>query len=164
VAVVRSYEAGDLDACRLLWESLTQWHRDLYENQEIGGDDPGRAFDEHLERVGPSNVWVADEDGRVVGLVGLVPGDPPELEPISVAEDFRGRGIGRLLAERVVTVSRERGHARVQVRPVARNSAALRFFHALGFDVLGHIQLELDLATPERWRAGETLAGRTFRY
>lgn len=44
---------------------------------------------------------------------------------------------------------------------MAGNAAALRFFHALGFDVLGHIQLEL--AVPERWRPGE-LAGRVFRY
>ena len=49
MAVVRAYESRDLDACRGLWEELTQWHRDLYQNPGIGGDDPGRFFDRHLE-------------------------------------------------------------------------------------------------------------------
>ena len=64
---------------------LTQWHRDIYASPEIGGSDPGRQFDEHLERVGPENIWVAELDGAVVGLVGLIPDDvQPELEPLVV--------------------------------------------------------------------------------
>jgi L-amino acid N-acyltransferase YncA len=52
----------------------------------------------------------------------------------------------------------------VEVKPAARNSDAIRFFHAHGFDVLGQIELVLDLAKPERWRDGERLAGRDFRF
>lgn len=51
----------------------------------------------------------------------------------------------------------------MEVRPAARNASAPQFFHGLGFDVLGQPELVLDLAKPERWRAGERLADREFR-
>jgi N-acetylglutamate synthase-like GNAT family acetyltransferase len=164
--VIRSYGPEDLDACRRLWEELTEWHRAIYESPTIGGDDPGRQFDEHLERVGPENVWVAELDGDVVGLAGLVRGEATaELEPVVVAERARGHGIGRSLAESVVAHARENGVRQITVRPVARNAEAIRFFHRLGFDVLGQVELVLDLVVrePEVWRAGERMSEREFR-
>jgi GNAT superfamily N-acetyltransferase len=123
-------------------------------------------FDEHLQRVGPEHVWVAELDGGVVGLTGLIPGEgEAELEPLVVADGHRGRGIGRQLAAAVVEASRARGDRMLNVRPVARNTEAVRAFHALGFDVLGHVQLFMDLA-PEagrQWLPGERLADRDVR-
>jgi GNAT superfamily N-acetyltransferase len=165
VATVRGYEPRDLEVCRRLWVELTQWHRHIYESPEIGGDDPGRAFDEHLAKVGAENIWVAEVEGQVVGLAGLITEDF-ELEPVVVAERYRGVGIGRLLAEAVVSAARARGARTLQVRPVARNVEAIRFFHELGFDVLGHVDLQLDIADRERdpWIPGERLADRDFRF
>src|SRR5688572_16327169 len=51
VATVRGYEPRDLEACRGLWVELTQRHRDIFDAPEIGGDDSGSAFDEHLAKV-----------------------------------------------------------------------------------------------------------------
>jgi len=144
---------------------LTQWHRDIFDSPEIGGEDPGRAFDEHLGKVGGENIWVAEVDGRAVGLAGLIP-DVFELEPIIVAGQHRGQGIGRLLAEAVISAAREGGARTIQVRPVARNVEGVRFFHDLGFDVLDQVQLSMDLVDRERdpWIPGERLADRDFRY
>jgi GNAT superfamily N-acetyltransferase len=165
VATVRGYEPRDLEACRALWVELTEWHRHIYDSPEIGGDDPGRAFDEHLAKVGVDSVWVAEVDGRVVGLAGLIAEDF-ELEPVVVSERYRGVGIGRLLAEAVISAARERGARTVQVRPVARNIEAVRFFHELGFDILGHVDLQLDIADrePDPWIPGERIADRDFRF
>jgi N-acetylglutamate synthase-like GNAT family acetyltransferase len=161
---IRGYRADDRDACRALWVELTAWHRRIYGDDSIGGDDPAHFFDEHLERVGPENVWIAERDRRVVGFAGLIVEAPSsELEPVVVSESQRGSGIGRALVETVVAEARTRGLRRVQVRPAARNAEALRFFHACGFDVLGQLELTFDLARPERWRPGERLAGRDFR-
>ncbi len=163
---VRGYEPRDLDSCRQLWVELTQRHRDIYDSPGIGGDDPGRAFDDHLAKIGGENVWIAEVDGRVVGLAGLIPGDDPELEPIVVTEQCREQGIGRLLALAVFTAARAGGARTIQVRPVGRNVEAIRFFHRLGFDILAHVQLQLDLVPRERdpWVAGERLAERDFRF
>jgi hypothetical protein len=57
--------------------------------------DPGRRFDEHLERVGAKRIWLATIDGEVVGMMGVIQTDDEiELEPIVVSEQWRGRGIG----------------------------------------------------------------------
>ena len=166
MATIRGYEAGDLEACRELWAELTQWHRDIFDAPEIGGEDPGRAFDEHLEKIGAEQIFVAEQDGRVVGLAGLIPGETVELEPIVVSRKDRGDGIGRLLATAVVDAARDRGARTVQVRPVGRNVEAVRFFHSVGFDILGHVVLERDLVERERdpWVPGERIAERDFRF
>ena len=162
--IVRGYREADLDACRALWVELTQWHRDIYAAPEIGGDDPGAYFDEQLATVGAHNISVAEDDGRVVGFAGMIPEEKrAELEPIVVSAAYRGRGIGRALANAVVANARERGLRQVFARPSGRNAEAIRFFHAQGFGVLGQIELIFDLAAPERWRPGEQIAGRDFR-
>jgi N-acetylglutamate synthase-like GNAT family acetyltransferase len=160
------YDAKDLDACRQLWEQLNERHRRIYENDSIGGDDPGQHFDEHLGGLGQESIWIAELDGDVVGFAGLIVDDPTaELEPIVVAERLRSRGIGRALAEEVIGRARELGIRQVVVQPVARNTEAIRFFHGLGFDALGQLELMLDLVPEEqRWRPGERIAQRGFRF
>ena len=166
MTTVRGYEPGDLDACRELWAELTQWHRDIFDAPEIGGDDPGRAFDEHVAKIGRENIWVAEIDRQVVGLAGLVSEPEFELEPIVVSRDHRQRAVGRLLASAVVRAARDRGARTIHVRPVGRNVEAIRFFHGLGFDVIAHVQLQMDLVERERdpWVSGERIADREFRF
>lgn len=107
---VRNYGPADLAACRSLWVELTEWHRQIYGSPEIGGADPGRRFDEHLELVGGDRIWLATIGGEVVGMVGMIQTkDEIELEPIVVSERWRGRGIGRQLAEHVVGEARAAG-------------------------------------------------------
>jgi N-acetylglutamate synthase-like GNAT family acetyltransferase len=164
---IRAYREADRTACRALWRELTQTHRDLYDDQSIGGDrDHGDYFDEHIERVGSDRVWVAERDGHVVGFTSLiVDAEQPvaELEPIVVAREARAAGVGRLLVERVVSASRELGLRRLDVRPAARNESAIAFFHELGFDTLGQLELMLYLQEPKDWPVRERLAGRDFR-
>ena len=166
MASVRSFEPRDADACRRLWEELTQWHRQIFDSPEIGGDDPGRGFDEHLAKIGPENLWVAELEGQIVGLAGLIPGVESELEPVVVAEQHRHQGIGRLLATAVIAEARERGARTVQVRPVGRNVEAIHFFHEMGFDILFQLELGMDLVDRERevWVGGGRIAERDFRF
>lgn len=166
VATIRRYTSEDLESCRVLWVELTDWHRRIYQSPSIGGPDPGRHFDEHLSRVGPEHIWVAEADGRVVGMSGLIPSEAEaELEPLVVSESHRGLGIGRQLAEAVIEAARESGARQLKVRPVGRNEPAIQFFHELGFDIMGHIELFMDFGPVSRqdWRYGERMAGRDFR-
>jgi hypothetical protein len=55
------------------------------------------------------------------------------------------------------------GLRRIDVRPVARNDAAIRFFHELGFDSLGQLELMIYLQDPKDWPVHASLAGRDFR-
>jgi len=159
---IRPFEEQDASACRALWAELTRWHRALYEDTSIGGDDPGSGFDGYPEQ---ARLWVAERSGSVVGLVGLqIRGRQAEIEPVVVSFDARGQRIGRSLVETAVEAARAEGVRQVKASPVARNALALRFFHRLGFDTLGHIDVLLDLERPkDYWNARETLAEREFR-
>lgn len=162
--MIREYHPSDLESCRRLWAELTEWHRRIYEDPTIGGSDPGEYFDRHLSEVGSENLWVAVEDGSVVGLTGLMgEGAEAEVEPIVVSEPHRNRGIGGILLEFAVAEARGRGVKYLSVRPVARNTGAIEFFHKRGFVNLGHIELFMDLYGGA-WREGPRLFGRAFRY
>lgn len=166
---IRAYEESDLAACRALWVALTQWHRDIYDAPEIGGEDPGLQFDAHLGKVGSASLWVAVDDGTVVGLVGLMRGADDdieieiEIEPLVVATTHRGQGIGRRLVNRAIEESKAAGFGTLSVCVVARNERAIQFYADRGFRVLGTVELFQDFREGERpWRRGEHLAGRDF--
>jgi GNAT superfamily N-acetyltransferase len=165
--IVREYASTDYAACRTLWEELTEHHRRIYEDPSVGGTDPGAAFDDYLVSPGRLLSWVADIDRQVVGLTGLLDhGANAEVEPIVVTGRLRGRGIGRLLLERVITEAAARGYEYLSIRPVARNVSAIRRFHAAGFRTLGgHIDLTMDLTDRRhRWLEGVSLHDLKFRY
>jgi len=165
--IVRDYAERDYDACRSLWAELTEYHRGIYGDPSIGGDDPGAGFDDYLAEPQRTGSWVAESRGQVVGLTGLFDrGRSGEVEPVVVAEAARGQGIGRMLIGRAVEEARARGYEYLAIRPVARNVAAIQRFHAAGFRALGgHIDLTMDLA-PRRheWLPGASLHGLDFDY
>jgi N-acetylglutamate synthase-like GNAT family acetyltransferase len=150
--IVREYEPRDEPACRALFDELVEVHRALYPDGNIRAD-----F--QLEE----RILVADDEGRVVGYVGLRRHPKSvELEPVVVAQDQRGRGVGRALVQRAVDEARVEGVRRVYVSPTGRNQDAIAFFHSVGLDTIGYVHLQLDLEPRERHPA-ERLAGREFR-
>jgi GNAT superfamily N-acetyltransferase len=164
---VRDYAEGDYLACRALWAELTEYHRNIYGDPSIGGDDPGAGFDDYLAEPRRIGSWVAESGGTVVGLTGLFDRGPSgEVEPVVVAEAARDRGIGRMLIGRVVEEARANGYQYLAIRPVARNVAAIRRFHAAGFRALGgHVDLTMDLAARRHeWLPGASLHGLDFDY
>ena len=164
---VRDYASADYSACRMLWVELTEHHRRIYEDPAIGGDDPGDAFDEYLAMPERVASWVADLDGRVVGLTGLFDRETSgEVEPVVVTGRLRGRGVGRVLVERVIAEAVARGYQYLAIRPVARNVSAIRRFYHAGFQTLGgHVDLTMDLADRHHlWLEGVRLHGLDFRY
>ena len=166
-AFVRNYGDGDYAACRSLWADLTEYHRGIYGDDSIGGDDPGAGFDDYLVEPRRVRSWVAESHGRVLGLTGLLDhGSSGEVEPVVVAAAVRGQGVGRMLISRVVEEARARDYEYLAIRPVARNVAAVRRFHAAGFRTLGgHIDLTLDLkARRHGWLNGARLHSLDFDY
>lgn len=165
--IVRAYAEGDHGACRSLWAELTEYHRGIYGDPSIGGDDPGAGFGDYLATPERTGSWVAESRGRVVGLTGLLDrGTSGEVEPVVVTGSARGQGIGRMLIGRVVEEARARGYEYLAIRPVARNVAAIRRFHAAGFRALGgHVDLTMDLGDRRhQWLPGASLHDLDFDY
>ena len=166
-AIIRPYHPTDIGACRALWAELTQAHRDLYEDQTIGGEAPGAWFDRHLSDPRLAGLWVAEVEGQVVGMVGLlIEGEEGEIEPLVVAKGHRHQGIGSQLLNHAVREARKPGLRFLSVRPVARNAAAIALFVEAGFRLLGRIELfqEMDPSSGRSWIEGVTIHGHRLRY
>ena len=127
---IRNYGDSDLEICRSLWVNLTQRHRDIYDDQSIGGGQPGKYFDEHLGKVGVNNIWLAELDGKVAGMVGLEENNEGglDIEPLIVLPDFRNKGVGMALLNHMKDIAKERKYGSLSIKPVARNLKAIKLF------------------------------------
>lgn len=87
---------------------------------------------------------VAVVDGRVVGVVEVRIAEAPDpgsiVRPIptadlgiSVAEGWRGQGIGEALMAAAETSARRRGAVQMVLDMHVANEGALRFYHRLGY-------------------------------
>jgi GNAT superfamily N-acetyltransferase len=165
MTTVRSYRPADHSAGRALWAQLATQRAALYgAAPELV--DPGAEFEEYLTRLDLSGIWVAeDESGQVVGMIGLlIQGRVGEVEPMVVALDHQGQGVGRALLGHLTEQARKRSLARLTIRPESRNVSALRSLHAAGYDVLTAVELSLDLRDPGSVPGPEiSLHGLRFR-
>lgn len=102
---IREYRNADCEACRALWAQITERHRLIYGDPTIGGNDPGRGLDGYLANPGRRATWVAEADGTVIGMTGLIGtyDDEAEVEPVIVAEAFRSHGVGRALVAHAIS-------------------------------------------------------------
>lgn len=160
----RRYRRTDRASCRRLWRDLTERHREIYSDPTIGGNDPEDYFDKHLRKVGEKNVWVAVIGGKVVGLLGMILDDEEaEMEPVVVHPSHRGKGVGSALVRTAIKEAEKLGVKYLNVRPVARNAEAIKFFRAKGFENIGRIELFMDFSD-KRWKTGIEVHDLPFRY
>jgi L-amino acid N-acyltransferase YncA len=112
------------------------------------------AYDEGLTSAAAAALWlerppartvVAVEDGVVLGSAKMGPnrdgrGAHIGTASFMVAPAARGRGVGRLLGEHVVAWHRDQGFRGIQFNAVVEtNTAAVRLWQALGFQVVGTV-------------------------
>ncbi len=102
------------------------------------------AHDLWVERP-PGLTVVLEEDGRILGTAKMGPNRPGHGDHVGtasfmVAPDARGRGVGRRLAEHVVEWHRDAGYRAIQFNAVVEsNTAAVRLWQSLGFEIVGTV-------------------------
>ena len=120
--------AGHLDAIMAL--EMASFVRDAW-SREMMHDEVASVHNEYS---------VALLGERLVGYAGLrAPerGREADVQTIAVAEDARGRGIGRALMERMLGQARARGMREVFREVRADNPVAQGLYRSLGFAELG---------------------------
>jgi GNAT superfamily N-acetyltransferase len=105
------------------------------------------AVSRRIERLAASSAdetWVAERDGRIVGLVGLHASESLEhdgpvakVSEIVVDERLRGQGIGAALMEAAEQEARRRGCVLIFLTTAEHRGEAHRFYRGLGFEETG---------------------------
>lgn len=144
--MIRTANAHDVDAIGELWLQLLAYHRQIDpENMPEPAPDGARRY---AVRVGDSlddthtRVFVAEDDGRVVGYVmGVIVDMVPEtfiaarsgfLADIYVLSDYRGQGVGRALVEAFRGWLQGRGVTHYEWFVAEKNAEARAFWQKVG--------------------------------
>jgi GNAT superfamily N-acetyltransferase len=87
--------------------------------------------------------------GRIVGHAILCPISGSAVEfTIFVHQDFRGEGLGTLLAERALCLARTLGFRHAYLATEFSNLAAVRLYRKLGFQVTNSLGDECEMQLP----------------
>lgn len=81
-------------------------------------------------------LYLAESQGEICGCVALRPMDDAgvcEMKRLFVREPFRGRGIGRMLTERIVADARRIGYHTMRLDTLQRMEEARALYQQLGF-------------------------------
>jgi [ribosomal protein S18]-alanine N-acetyltransferase len=88
----------------------------------------------HQSLPGEVRVWVAEQDGKVVGMAAArAAAGEAELLNLAVLPEERGRGWGRALVQACIDELRPVGVASLFLEVRESNSVARAFYGALGF-------------------------------
>jgi len=144
-------QARDLRRAYLAWQRQTYHERlDLLEKYF----DP-KAFEVELAglpgRFAPptGRLLLAYQNGIPEGTVALRPLDDQicEMKSMFVEPQYHGRGIGRALAEELITQARTIGYTKIRLDTGPRQIAAQTLYHSLGFqDIEPYYELPNELA------------------
>ena len=130
--IIRKIRSGDYEQAAAIWrnvldienataESVTEIYREMETNSSYC-------------------TFVAEDDGKVVGLAAVVkvlaighPGGYIKMNGIGVIPEYRRRGIGKMLMDRVEEMAVESGAPYVGLASGLRRTDAHAFYRSLGY-------------------------------
>ena len=143
VLIVEPARSAELDDVPTLMRAFVAWHRARHVEDIVLIDRyfDQRAFDQELaglpgKYARPNGrLLLAYVDGKPAGCVALRDlGDGAcEMKRMFVPETFRGRGVGRALAERIIAEGKDAGYRTMRLDTSRRQDEAMRLYENAGF-------------------------------
>jgi ribosomal protein S18 acetylase RimI-like enzyme len=145
---IRHAKQEDVEALGYLWLIHREYHYqfdEIYVAEKDAREKWTRQISEFIQQKN-HHILVAEVNGEVVGYVhGCFypwPLSPIEnygsLNTISVAEAYRGKGIGRILIAQLMDWFRTENVEHISIHVDVRNQAALSLYKSVGFDFYQH--------------------------
>jgi GNAT superfamily N-acetyltransferase len=95
---------------------------------------------ERASEVPPKQLWVAEQNGMVVGSVFAMPSEniagSAQLRMLYVEPEARGQGIGKLLVDQCVAFARDAGYERMRLWTHSIQVAARKLYAGAGFNLV----------------------------
>lgn len=129
--VIRVFQPGDEVAFRELNEAWIAKYFVIEEaERDILNDPVG-----NILAIG-GQIFMATTEGVSVGCCALIPMQPDgfELAKMAVAEDLRGKGIGRKLLEFAIVQARRLGASRLYLETNRKLANAIHLYESVGFE------------------------------
>ena len=132
IQIMSAASPPQLEACRILFQEYVAW---------LGIDLAYQAFTVELATL-PGNyappkgrLLLAMVDNATAGCVAMRPMSETvcEMKRLYVRPAFRGRGLGRQLAMRIIDVARQQGYTLMRLDTLPHLQDALRLYEQLGF-------------------------------
>src|SRR5687768_5929149 len=124
------FEPGHAEAFRTLNEAwISKYFVIEPKDAEVLGDPQGKIVAKG------GRVFMALKDGVAVGCVALLKMDDGgyEVAKMTVSEDLRGSGLGKLLMQRCIDAGAEMGASRLYLETNSSLGPALGLYRAMGF-------------------------------
>lgn len=145
MASIRLATEEDIPRILELYNELVIHFSQVEKSRTPSDTDIRRVFDE-ISADPRHELYVAEEEGQVVGTIVLlvVPNLSHSATPWAVAEnlvvtqEYRRRGIGRMLLEHAIARAREKGCYKIQLWSDRKRTEAHEFYLSLGFEALAY--------------------------
>ncbi|MCC6467859.1 MAG: GNAT family N-acetyltransferase [Alphaproteobacteria bacterium] len=99
------------------------------------GKKPGPMLDDYAARVAEGAAWVLEADGRIAGVVVLLPEDDHVLlDNVAVDPAFAGHGFGRALIDFAEAETRRRGFGEVRLYTHEKMTENIAMYPRMGYE------------------------------
>ena len=121
------------DTVRALFREYEQW---------LGVSLCFQGFDKELAELPGAyapprgRLYIIEKEGDVAGCIALRPmkeNNACEMKRLYLRDNFRGQGLGRAMAERIITDARSIGYSLMKLDTLGQMTAARGLYRSLGF-------------------------------
>lgn len=141
--IVEPERPAELDDVRSLMRTFLAWHRERHveDIELIERYFDQRAFEEELAGLPGKyarphgRLLLAYVEGKPAGCVALrdLGGGICEMKRMFVPDAFRGQGVGRTLAERIIAEAKDAGYRAMRLDTSRRQAEAMKLYESMGF-------------------------------
>jgi putative acetyltransferase len=149
--VIRRAHIGDAAVLAAYMSALVAEQLDTISQRPVPTVEEEADFIRRVETSERAFILLAMDGDEAVGMLDLRAGTSPARRHsgqlgLSVAKDWRGRGIGRRMVERAIRLAGEwPGFCRIELECVPWNTRAIRLYQSMGFVVEGRKRKAIDL-------------------